>query len=249
MTDHDYLRWTATHAALFSLNSPNDPAMFVSWRPLLDRFEVGELMAASGKLAMEGIKWRPDHLPRLAAMIRETRGQAQKEEERINAVQLQGFVCEFCGNCGVAEVPHLRYVRFGAWVHPYYTVGVLCKCDRGTGMAARQREWLGSGPKFPRPCTMTLLSYEQANPRWTEMMASRREEQRLERAAHWAAQNAEATKEPTVHAEMRKVLAGLPEPPKAKHIAVQQLPQPCPQDGSADDRGRVSAAEDIEPLF
>lgn len=133
MDESEWETWVAHHAALFQLHTDGDVLMFSAWRPLLEHFDVGELLDASDWLVMESpgknrtAFYRTDHLRQLIRFCQSRRAEAKARLENEPTER----TCRVCSDIGLVAVPEPKTLVDGHWTAPWYTATVTCRCPAG----------------------------------------------------------------------------------------------------------------------
>lgn len=174
-----YHEWAAYHAQMFGLLSEPEVAMVHAWlEPFTSvGYTVEELRAASDWMAINGPpKFRSEHLSGLTNRIRDRRmlDAAERTRKAMLVDPNDLGVCVNCFDVGIVTVPHFSVVRDGIWIQPFYTLGVLCGCNRGRKLQADRRvieeSKQAKDHHYRQRLGMTLEQYERKVPDWKRVM-------------------------------------------------------------------------------
>ncbi len=165
-----YEGWVEYHATVFCIRGDADTGMLLEWANIFRRagYDVAELVAASGTLALNPPDYRDKHLARLQQLMREARSGAAKRRDA--AAEDRFGTCTDCGNSGRVVVPHPRIWDGLAWA----TLAVTCHCRLGHVFEDQYRAYFNArrdGLGF-----LTYLEYTKRFPSWKDEWDRRKEE-------------------------------------------------------------------------
>lgn len=172
MSHEEFKTWIAHHAALFWMNSPNDLALFVAWKPLVLPYEFVDFIDGSNYISREKAGcFRTDHLAVICNRI-EVKRLAKYQAECRDSKSDERGVCDACRGSGSLVVPHEKYVQNGQWIPPFPTFAVFCFCRLGQlkfDTVYRDQERQKNGQKQP----LAWQKYEQMVPEWRGLLKER----------------------------------------------------------------------------
>lgn len=190
MTDAESAEWIAFHKALFHLHTVHDEAMLAEWTTLFSDCSKAEMMAASRALAVNPDKearFRANHSQLLRSWVMAERYR-RDAAEREQLERMGSFVgCKECLGTGGISVPHPGGIVNGQWTHPFFTLFVACRCNRGAmrlNGANSGLQYLAEKRGVPVRRMTSIEEYEALHDDW-QTLVSRREQTRVSR---WKAQ-------------------------------------------------------------
>ncbi len=193
MTDPEYGQWVKHHAALFWMQSDHDVDLFRVWKQSLIGYILAELIEASQHIAADPDKsklFRTAHLGLIRSRIQSRRHERRRAEFAELDRKQWDDQCKMCLNCGIVFVPNPHCIVDGAWVHPWYSLAVACRCHRGAGRFNAVNAKLAERNKTIR--LDDLQTYEAVHPEWMRFVADRQAAWKAERGAQWHAVQADA---------------------------------------------------------
>lgn len=186
MTETDYQSWMMYHRSLFGMKAQEDVQMFSHWWPVLMHYSARELREASLAIASDietAGRYRTEHLALLRSKIQSKRMEAERSLRAHQEERFLNTECQLCGDSGTVSVPHPASIKSEAWVYPFYSASVFCRCNRGVRLFNSYSEGFGRS-KFT---ALDFDKYELQFPHWRRLVADREELRKAEYEAKYAA--------------------------------------------------------------
>jgi hypothetical protein len=189
-----YAEWVRNHLTTFGLHTAEGtPEMYIAWWPSFYALDAtaAELADATTMILRGGPApaRTADHYQAVKRAIAELRNNRNQRATlaRYSNPDDRGQ-CVQCVGSGIVAVPHPDHCSFEGWRPSHYsasgnpvyvTAAVLCNCERGRAIAARQAG-IESEKGASRPRQLTLEQYaERINPNWREQLADRAKQQEM----------------------------------------------------------------------
>ncbi len=179
MEPADYAAWVRQHQTLFALDPEQNEGLFREWWPLVRHLTLAELSAASRTLCVSGEgRFRADHPAKLLGIVRLGKAEIIKRQQAEEEARADSIACQLCRGTGMVIVPLPASVRDEAWVYPFYSCAVTCRCPKGR---RRQDKMNEIRDEAQRPRFMDLDAYEaRVGNFWPEMVCDRENRRRDE---------------------------------------------------------------------